>query len=155
MKQQYGLSNVSLKEDASSSRMEWHTEGLLSFSALGRYNGVHIWGGMMERTSGMRPVEGSAQPDSTTSALVNLLQALSYVLQTPGWKMVAQGDTPVGFPAVYQHLRFKPVIKQHILCLIFTEALSSKPSLQESWRDMWTLSLSQEKQKKSSDLPQR
>lgn len=74
MKEQCGLCSVSLKQDASSSRMEWHTEGLLSFSALGRYNGTHIWGGMVEHTSGMRPVEGSAQPDSPSSALVNLLQ---------------------------------------------------------------------------------
>lgn len=84
-KEPCGHCSVPLEEDASSTRMEWHTEGLLSFSAVGWCDGAHVWGGMMGCTSGevwwnahpgMRPAEGSAQPDSASSAFITFCRLL-------------------------------------------------------------------------------
>lgn len=123
--------------------MEQHTEELLSFSPLGRYNGVHIWGGMMECT----PWDEAcvwAVPRQTVQPLPSLYSAGSWLhAANPRLKKnIAQDDTAVGFSALYQHSRFKSIIRKTFLCLIFTRALSSKTSFKQSWCSMWSWPLS-------------
>lgn len=109
---------------------------------LGRYDGVHISGGMMECTSCDDACGGQCPAWQFKLCLNYLLQAPSYVPETAGWKNIAQDDTLERFSALYQCLRLKSIIRSTFLCLIFTKALSSKPSLKESWHNMWTQPLS-------------
>lgn len=93
--------------------------------------------------SRMRPVQGQCPVRQCNLCLHDLLQAPCYTLLTPGWKNIAQDDTAVRFSTLYQHLRFKSIVRKTFLWLIFSRALSSKTSLKQSWCCVWTWPLSE------------